>query len=271
MLLTNLNFLLNYSLKRPIILIIILNLILKIGTPPFHFWFPNVIENIRWTRNIILITWQKLAPIIILSYLVRNNINKNILLIFIFLSVLIGAIGGLNQLSIRKIIAFSSINHIGWIISTLIFNENFWFIYFIIYSFLNFSIIFVFKIFQIYYLRQLYSIFLSSYFIKFYLFNIIISLGGLPPFLGFIPKWLIIQSIILLKLNFINLTLILIRLITLFYYLKICFASTLLNYSQLNWIYKSNFNLKTKIIMSNINFISLFGIILLINFIEFIN
>jgi NADH-ubiquinone oxidoreductase chain 2 len=51
-----------------------------------------------------------LAPIIILSYLISIN---EITLIFIILSALVGAIGGLNQVSLRKLFAFSSINHIG--------------------------------------------------------------------------------------------------------------------------------------------------------------
>jgi len=181
--------------------IISLTLILKLGVAPFHFWLPNVIENINWFNRFILITWQKLTPIIIISYL---NLH-NFLLMFILLSTFVGAIGGLNQISIRKLIAFSSINHIGWIIAALIFNESIWLYYFLLYSFLNCSIIFIFKIFQIFYLNQIYSLFNNYYLLKFSLISSLLSLGGLPPFLGFLPKLLIIQSLLFLKLNFINL------------------------------------------------------------------
>lgn len=243
--------------------LIISTLILKLGAAPFHFWFPNVIENIRWNARIILITWQKLAPIIILIYLINLS---TFILIFIILSSLIGAIGGTNQTSLRKLLAFSSINHIGWIFSAIIFNENIWFTYFIIYSFLNFCIIFIFKIYQIFYLNQIYSLFINSYFLKFNLLIAILSLGGLPPFLGFIPKWLIIQSLIFIKINFINLFLIRISLITLFYYLKIGFSGFILNYNEFNWSFKNYFNNSIFIIILNFNFLNLLIFFFIINF-----
>lgn len=265
--LININFFfLNSIIIYFLLLLTILPLILKLGAAPFHFWFPNVRETLNWINNLILITWQKLGPIIILSYL---NLN-NYLFIFVFLSTFIGSIGGFNQLSLRKLMTFSSINHIGWIIISLIFNEFIWWIYFILYSILNFSIIYLFKTFQIFYLNQIYNLFINSYLIKFYLIISILSLGGLPPFLGFFPKWLIIQSLILLKINIIILFLIIIRLITLFYYLKIAFTSHILNYNELNWNINPYFNKKNIIFIININFISLFGFFFLINLIIFI-
>lgn len=243
----------NYNIS---ISLIILTLILKIGAAPFHLWFPNVIENISWNNSLILITWQKIAPIIILSYLINLNI---ILIIFTLISTLIGAIGGLNQISLRKLIAFSSINHIGWIIMTILFNENLWLIYFLIYSFLNFSIIYLFKNFQIFYLNQIYSIFINSYFLKFRILISTLSLGGLPPFLGFLPKWFVIQSLIFIKINFINFFIICIRLITLFYYLKIRFSAFILNYNELNWNIKNHFKNNKFFIIINLNFITLGG------------
>jgi len=256
----NLNFFINFYLlinyKRLSIVLILFTLILKIGAAPFHFWFPNVIENISWNNNLILITWQKIAPIIIISYLINLNY---LLMIFTLMSTFVGAIGGLNQVSLRKLIAFSSINHIGWIIITIIFNENLWLIYFLIYSFLNFSIVFLFKNFQIYYLSQAYSIFINSYFLKFSLLVSTLSLGGLPPFLGFLPKWFVIQSLMFIKINFINFFIICISLITLFYYLKIRFSAFILNYNEFNWNIKNFYNNKKFSFIINFNFLTLFG------------
>lgn len=247
--------------------LIICALILKLGAAPFHFWFPNVIENVNWINCIILITWQKLAPIIIMTYLIEIN---SIIIVFIIISTLVGAIGGLNQISLRKMLAFSSINHLGWIITAMIYNENIWMIYFITYSFINFCIIYIFKIFQIFYLSQIYSIFINSSFLKFSLIISTISLGGLPPFLGFAPKWLIIQSIIFINLNIINLFIICIRLVTLFYYLKIRFAAFIFNYNEFNFMYKNYFNNNKYIIILKFNYISLFGFFILIDLIYLI-
>jgi len=186
-------------------IIIISALLLKSGAAPFHFWFPNIIEGLTWINALILITWQKIAPLILISYL---NI-KNLLLIRVILSVVIGAIGGLNQTSLRKLMAFSSINHLGWILRSLIIRESIWLIYFLFYSFLSFILTFIFNIFKLFHLNQLFSWFVSRKILKFSLFINFLSLGGLPPFLGFLPKWLVIQQLTLCNQYFL-LTLIII-------------------------------------------------------------
>jgi len=256
-------FLFNTLNKNLSYFIISITLILKLGAAPFHLWFPNVIENINWINGLILITWQKLAPIIILSYLTLTNIIS----VFVILSTFIGAVGGLNQTSLRKLMAFSSINHIGWIIIALSFNENLWLLYFTLYSFLNSSIVYIFKIFQIFYISQIYTIFVNSYFIKFSLLSSLLSLGGLPPFLGFLPKWIIIQSLLFMKLNLLTLFMIFIRLITLYYYLKISFAALMLNYNDFSWNYINSYKNSSIIYVLNFNFFSLFGFLMTINLI----
>lgn len=200
----------------------------------------------------------------IISYIIDVNI---LLIVAILISTLIGAIGGLNQNSLRKLLAFSSINHIGWIISAIIFNENLWLVYFLIYTFLNICVIIMFNKYKIFYLNQIYTLFMGSTVIKFSLLTSLLSLGGLPPFLGFIPKWLIIQSLIFIKLNFINIFIICISLITLFYYLKVGFAAFIINYNEFNWNYKNFYNQRHINIIIIINFISLFSFFLVIDLI----
>nr|DAZ87534.1 TPA_asm: NADH dehydrogenase subunit 2 [Trichosia splendens] len=259
-LIINMNFMLNWIFNYSL-LMICMTLMLKMGAAPFHFWFPNVMESMNWYNNLILMTWQKLAPMMILSYIMM----KNFLVVFIIMSTFIGAIGGLNQTSLRKLMAFSSINHLGWMITAMMFNEMMWLMYFLMYSFLNFSIIFFFYHFQLFYLNQMYTMFMNSLILKFYLLSSILSLGGLPPFLGFFPKWMIIQSLLIMKMNFINFFMILMSLITLFYYLKISVSAFLLNYMELNWSFKSYIKNYFYIMTLNMNFLSLSGFFLLIN------
>nr|YP_009745906.1 NADH dehydrogenase subunit 2 [Sciara ruficauda]QIH95751.1 NADH dehydrogenase subunit 2 [Sciara ruficauda] len=248
--------------------LICMTLMLKMGAAPFHFWFPNVMENMSWNNNLILMTWQKLAPMMILSYII---FLKKMMILFIILSTFIGALGGLNQTSLRKLMAFSSINHIGWMITAMMFNENLWLIYFLLYSFLNFSIIYFFNNFKIYYLNQMYSLFMNSSILKFNLLTSILSLGGLPPFLGFFPKWLIINSLLFMKMNFMNLFLIMMSLITLFYYLKISLSAFLLNHNEFNWSFKNYYKNSIFIITLNMTFFSLMSFFLIINMIHMIH
>lgn len=175
-------------------LIITINsaLLIKIGAAPFHFWFPEIIEGINWINRLILITWQKIAPIILISYTLKIS---NYIFIIIILSTLIGRIGGLNQIRLRKILAYSSINHIGWIIRTFLNNEIIWILYFIIYSVISLTLTLMFNNFNIFFLKQIYLLIRKNYIIKFRILLNILSLGGLPPFLGFLPKWIIIQNL----------------------------------------------------------------------------
>jgi len=173
--------------------IILSSLLLKRGTAPFHFWFPNVMEGISWINALILMTWQKIAPIILISYVLIYPLLR----FRIILSVIIGSLGGLNQTSIRKLMAFSSINHLGWILAAIIYRESLWLIYLLIYSTLLINLTLLFNIFKISHINQLFSLFFKNNNLKFILSINLLSLGGLPPFLGFLPKWLVIQANVL--------------------------------------------------------------------------
>lgn len=242
----------NFEVNLFLSIIINSSLLIKIGSVPFHFWFPNVIENLSWLNCFILITWQKISPIILLSY----YFNKNFLIIIIILNTIIGAIGGLNQTSLRKLIAFSSINNLGWILSTILIRENLWIFYLFIYSFLVIIICFLFNILNIFFINQLFFININPL-IKISLFINFLSLGGLPPFIGFFPKWIVINFLINNKIFIVRFIFVIIRLIILFFYIRIIYSSFIFNYIKLKWF---------KIFIKNnyfifINFFSLISIL----------
>nr|QRW36384.1 NADH dehydrogenase subunit 2 [Nebrioporus cooperi] len=254
-----------YMFNKIMFMIINSTILLKIGAAPFHFWFPEIIEGLNWMNSLILLTWQKIAPMIILSYTIKNNL---FMMIIIILSTFIGSIGGLNQISMRKIMAYSSINHIGWMLSTFMINEMMWIMYFLIYSLMSISIISILNKFNIFMLKQIFLLISKNYFIKFFLIMNMLSLGGLPPFLGFFPKWIIIQN---LSINnfFIITFMIMMTLITLFFYLRICYSSIMMSNNETYYnkmMNKMNFN---KIFINISSFISINGLILysmIINF-----
>nr|AEE98123.1 NADH dehydrogenase subunit 2 [Blepharicera zionensis] len=233
-------------------------LLLKSGAAPFHFWFPNVMEGLNWMNSLILLTFQKLAPLTLLSY----SLNMNFIIFIIIMSIFIGSIGGLNQTSLRKMMAYSSINHLGWIMAAMILNESLWLSYFIMYCFLTFSIVSIFNLFKLYYLNQLFSIINNSAIIKFSLFTSLLSLGGLPPFLGFIPKWLVIQALTKNNLIWLMVVMVTLTLITLYFYLRIFYSSALMNFNEMSWNFKI-LNLKTYSIVLTLNFVTLSGLFLI--------
>nr|YP_010449526.1 NADH dehydrogenase subunit 2 [Anelytra multicurvata]UTU96087.1 NADH dehydrogenase subunit 2 [Anelytra multicurvata] len=213
-------------------ILIISALLLKMGAAPFHFWFPGTMEGLNWWNAFILMTWQKIGPLILLSYVISTN---TFIIAIIVTCTIIGSIGGLNQTSLRKLMAYSSINHLGWMIAALTMGNNLWIFYFLMYTFLTASIVFLFNCFQIYHMNQNFLMLSHTPTIKFCLFTSLLSLGGLPPFLGFLPKWMVIQTMSETMSIFVVTVMVITTLFTLFYYLRITFSAFLLSYSDIKW------------------------------------
>uniref|UniRef100_UPI0030FE2E37 NADH dehydrogenase subunit 2 n=1 Tax=Neopanorpa quadristigma TaxID=2521360 RepID=UPI0030FE2E37 len=210
-------------------------LLLKMGAAPFHFWFPGVMEGLSWMNAFMLMTWQKIAPLMLISYCFINNFITYV----IFFSVMIGSLGGLNQTSLRKLMAYSSINHIGWMLGAMIVSENYLIIYFVLYVFLSFSIILLMSHYNMFHLKQTFSN-SNSPIVKFCLFTSLLSLGGLPPFLGFMPKWAIIQILIENNQLILITSIVVLTLITLYFYLRITYSAFMLANAEPNWIFNLN-------------------------------
>jgi len=169
-------------------IIITFSILTKLGIFPIFIWFPQVVIQVSWYRNIILITLQKILPIFILRFL--NNYFINVSLI---ISAIIRVIGIWRQNIIKRILAYSSINHISWICLSIIIKNIIWILYLIIYTAIMVIIIIIIQNYNIKSIIQinLLNNRLSSLIIIINFW----SLGGLPPFLGFLPKWLIIINI----------------------------------------------------------------------------
>nr|YP_010946999.1 NADH dehydrogenase subunit 2 [Margattea limbata]WGO57756.1 NADH dehydrogenase subunit 2 [Margattea limbata] len=229
--------LLNYSFESPLNqliemkILITMPLFLKSGVAPFHWWFPSVMEGLDWLNCLILMTLQKFAPLSLLFMLLENT---NQLTFTIIASVIIGSIGGMNQLSLRKLLTYSSINHIGWSVAALMVSKNMWLFYMVTYSLMTMTIILIIKPMNLSFVNQIYFIG-NSWTIKFLLLSSFLSLGGLPPFFGFLPKWLVIQYMINNNMILIISIMIMFSLITLFYYLRIFYSTSMLLHHECSW------------------------------------
>nr|WMQ77859.1 NADH dehydrogenase subunit 2 [Rhagastis castor] len=246
----------NFEMNYFISIMINSSLLMKMGSTPFHFWFPNISEGLSWFNNFILMTWQKITPLILLSY----YFNFNFLYFIIIMNVMTGAIGGLNQTSLRKLMAFSSINNLGWMIFTLLISENLWMFYFLMYSFLISIMFILFYNLNMFFINQLF-INNMNFMIKLNLTINFMSLGGLPPFLGFLPKWIIMNCLMMNKFYFLTFIMVMSSLITIYFYIRIIYSSFMFNYFKMKWF---KINLKNKL-MNFTNFfavISIMGMIL---------
>nr|BDL61414.1 NADH dehydrogenase subunit 2 [Deiratonotus japonicus] len=219
---------------------IFLALLLKLASAPFHFWFPQVMEGLNWPQIFVLSTVQKFAPMILLSYILTSFILIKMVLISAILSAILGALGGLNTMKLRKIIAFSSINHMSWMIVAISTGDIFWLFYFFIYSLILLSITSSFYKMQTFTLSNLIQSDQTSLSNALMLSFTMLSLGGLPPFTGFIPKWILIQIMMDMNLFLPLFFLLLSALITLYFYIRIVVIFILLSNPIMN------FNMKYK-------------------------
>nr|YP_010417557.1 NADH dehydrogenase subunit 2 [Junonia natalica]USF17651.1 NADH dehydrogenase subunit 2 [Junonia natalica] len=254
--LLNLLLLKNFFFNNLMSILINSSLLMKMGSIPFHFWFPNIMEGLSWFNCFILMTWQKISPMILLSY----YMNLKFLFLVMIFNVLIGTISSFNQTSLRKLMAFSSINNLGWMLSALTISENLWMLYFLLYSLFISIMCFLFYIINIFYINQLFNLNLN-FSIKFSILINFLSLGGLPPFLGFFPKWMIINYLLYNNLFIISFIFTISSLIMLFIYIRIIYSSFMFYYIKLKW-YKIFIKNNFMIFINISSFISLLGMII---------
>ena len=209
-------FLLNLFLNNMYILIIF-RIFIKLGVTPFHIWFISILKTRSLFILIILSTIQKIIPLIILSNL---SIKFEILYIIIFFNILTFLIILSRIININKILAVSSIINIIWILFRIIFSLKLIFLFIIIYLFLLIGIYIIYNIYNLNIFLQINRI---NYFDKIIIIMIFISLGGIPPLLGFLRKYIILKFLIFYE-NF-------------FFLLVVIFSSLLILYIYISRIY----------------------------------
>nr|AQP29019.1 NADH dehydrogenase subunit 2 [Nasutitermes matangensis] len=224
-------------------MIICTPLLLKSGAAPLHWWFPGVMEGLSWENCALLMTVQKAAPLMLMSYLIEINAFT---MSIILLSTIVGSIGGLNQTSMRKILTYSSINHTGWMLIALTTSESLWMVYFVIYSMLALTVVSAIKLSGVSFINQTMLTNKETTLMKFMMFTSLLSLGGLPPFLGFLPKWIVIQAMITNNMAPLATIVVVTSLITLYYYLKISYSSFMILNTEPKWNFKSHKTETTK-------------------------
>nr|BBC27453.1 NADH dehydrogenase subunit 2 [Rhabdosargus sarba] len=202
-----------------------LALALKMGLAPTHSWLPEVMQGINYTTALMLSTWQKLAPFVLLLQL--QPANPALLLALGAASTLVGGWGGLNQTQLRKILAYSSIAHMGWVTLVLQFSPALALLALLIYFTMTSSAILMFKLNNSTNLNSLATSWTKAPVIAALAPLILLSLSGLPPLTGFMSKWLILQEMTKQDLMPLATLAALSALLSLYFYLRLAYSLTL--------------------------------------------
>nr|WNH18891.1 NADH dehydrogenase subunit 2 [Tylosurus crocodilus] len=215
-----------YQLTHPFpSTMITIALALKIGLAPLHAWLPEVLQGLDLTTGLILSTWQKIAPFALLLQI--QPINPDTLIMLGIASTLIGGWGGLNQTQLRKILAYSSIAHLGWMILILQFSPSLTLLTLSMYIVMTLSTFLLFKTNKSTNINSLATSWAKTPTLTSLTPLILLSLGGLPPLTGFMPKWLILQELSKQDLAPTATLAALSALLSLYFYLRISYAMTL--------------------------------------------
>nr|ACH78204.1 NADH dehydrogenase subunit 2 [Euphausia superba] len=232
-------------------------LLLKAGSAPFHFWFPPTLEGMMWPQALVLMTIQKITPMSLLSYYIEDQMM--LISVAAMMSAVVGALGGLNQTLLRKLLGYSSINHMAWMMSALLMSESMWLLYFAVYSVMSFSVVMLFHFTQTFHFNHLLNHIPPGSAVKMVMFMSLLSLGGLPLFTGFVPKWIVIQQLCWSGYFFLLSILLSSSLFTLFYYLQVTLSSLALSSAKTKWSIKVA--LKSKLVIMAL-FVNMVGLLI---------
>ncbi|CAL1616976.1 ND2, partial (mitochondrion) [Knipowitschia caucasica] len=192
---------------------------------PLHTWLPEVLQGLDLATGLILSTWQKLAPFMLLVQIPTPH--PQLLVALGLLSTLVGGWGGLNQTQLRKILAYSSIAHLGWMLLILQFSPSLTLIALATYILMTMSTFMIFSFNKATTVNTLASSWAKAPLATAAAPLLLLSLGGLPPMTGFMPKWLILQELTKQHLPLTAVLAAFTALLSLYFYLRLSYSMTL--------------------------------------------
>nr|WJH18328.1 NADH-ubiquinone oxidoreductase chain 2 [Coua ruficeps] len=199
---------------------------MKLGLVPFHFWFPEVLQGSPLTTALLLSTIMKLPPITLLL-LTSHSLNPLLLTTMAITSTALGGWMGLNQTQIRKILAFSSIAHLGWMTIIIIYNPKLTLMNFYLYTIMTTTVFLNFNTTKTLTLSTMMTSWTKNPTMNATLMLTLLSLAGLPPLTGFLPKWIIINDLTKQEMTVAATIIAMLSLLGLFFYLRLAYYSTI--------------------------------------------
>nr|AEP94618.1 NADH dehydrogenase subunit 2 [Mimus gilvus] len=199
---------------------------MKLGLAPFHFWFPEVLQGCSLLTGLLLSTAVKFPPIVLL-FMTSQSLNPTLMTTMAILSAALGGWTGLNQTQTRKILAFSSISHLGWMAAIIIYSPKLALLSFYLYVMMTAAVFLTLNSIKTLKLSTLMTTWTKTPALSAMLMLTLLSLAGLPPLTGFLPKWLIIQELTKQEMIPTAVAMALLSLLSLFFYLRLAYCATI--------------------------------------------
>nr|QID02734.1 NADH dehydrogenase subunit 2 [Orbilia oligospora] len=183
------------------LIILSIGYLFKVSSAPFHFWSPDVYDSLPTLVTTFVAIMAKISIFIFMLDLVHFSSEAkteffwtDILLISSFLSLIIGTVVGLVQTRIKRLFAYSTISHVGFILLALTINTlesiQAFIFYLMQYSLSNLNFFFI--LLQL--IIQVKGFFYKNYMLSLCLAITLLSFAGIPPLLGFFGKQMVLSA-----------------------------------------------------------------------------
>nr|YP_010478203.1 NADH dehydrogenase subunit 2 [Nesophrosyne ogradyi]UVI59647.1 NADH dehydrogenase subunit 2 [Nesophrosyne ogradyi] len=209
-------------------IILTTSMLIKLGSAPFHGWVLMIIEPLGTFPMMTMLTIMKLPPLIVM-----HQINTKILTIPILLGMIISSVACLNQTSIRKTLAYSSIFNMSLmmtLIPSIVETVLFLTMYMLMMILLGKTI----EDMKISYINQMVTSNFNSW-LKLTLWVNMLSMAGFPPLMGFFMKMMVMQKMINENQMLMLLTMAMTSMLVLLFYMRLTFTSMLTLNSFKKW------------------------------------
>lgn len=178
-------------------ILITVSLLFKLSVTPFHMWAPDVYEGAPTITTALLATVPKVA---VFSILVQIGAVTNVVLVCALLSIVYGSIGALNQTKIKRLLAYSGIGHMGFMLFGVAIGSFesiqaslIYMIVYVIMSVCSFSIILSLNLTKNL-IIEVSGLSRDNPAMALALGLIFLSIAGIPPLAGFLSKWFILLA-----------------------------------------------------------------------------
>nr|ALJ30646.1 NADH dehydrogenase subunit 2 [Holcosus undulatus amphigrammus] len=238
-------------------------LCMKIGLAPMHLWLPEVMQGTTLKMALIIATWQKLAPMTLII-MTSNSHSKPLLILMATLSIIIGGWGGLNQTQTRKIMAYSSIANMGWMIIILQQAPKLTTLMLLIYIVMTTTLFMTLLPQKTKTIKTISTTWMMSPTLTTIMMLTLTSLGGLPPMTGFMPKWLILEKLLNDNMTSLATLTAMATLLSLFFYMRLFYSTTMMIFPNTSTsMYKWRQQMKNMTIMTTMTLTTPLSLMLL--------
>uniref|UniRef100_UPI0030DF7E59 NADH dehydrogenase subunit 2 n=1 Tax=Taeniothrips eucharii TaxID=1818613 RepID=UPI0030DF7E59 len=194
-----------------------LAILMKLGMFPFYSWMITTIEGLSWNNCLILTTIQKIIPLMFMT----TYIHSKWIITMTMMNMMMATFKGLEMFSLRKILGFSSMNHLSMMMMAMLYSKQLLKFYFMIYLLMTISLTNFLKNSESNLLFQLLNVNKCNKVNNFIMMVLVFSMAGIPPFIGFIPKMLVISMMLKTSMVFTSTLMLILNTTSIFFYMRL--------------------------------------------------